>query len=127
MDDLVKAVKTCLNKYADFSGRAARPEFWWFWLAQVLVSIALSMVSQTLSGLFSLGMLLPSLAVGSRRLHDLGKSGWLQLLGLIPIVGWIILIYWATQPGEPGANQYGEPPADAPTAAAPPPAAPGQQ
>ena len=119
MDDLVKAVKTCLNKYADFSGRAARPEFWWFWLAQVLLSVVVSMVSQTLSGLVSLGLLLPSLAVGSRRLHDLGKSGWLQLLGLIPIIGWIVLIYWATQPGEAGANKYGDAPADAPALAVP--------
>jgi uncharacterized membrane protein YhaH (DUF805 family) len=54
-------------------------------------------------------MLVPSLAVGARRLHDIGKSGWLQLLGLIPIIGWILLIYWAAQPGETGSNQYGPP------------------
>lgn len=109
MDDFLNAVKTCLRKYADFSGRAARPEFWWFALAQFLASLAVSMVSDMLSGLLSLGLLLPALAVGARRLHDLGKSGWLQLLWLIPIVGWIILIYWACQPGEAGANKYGEP------------------
>lgn len=109
MDDFLNAVKTCLRKYADFSGRAARPEFWWFALAQFLASLAVSMVSDMLSGLLSLGLLLPALAVGSRRLHDLGKSGWLQLLWLIPIIGWIVLIYWACQPGEAGANKYGEP------------------
>jgi uncharacterized membrane protein YhaH (DUF805 family) len=124
MDDFVNSVKTCFQKYADFTGRAARPEFWWFVLFQVVVLFILGMVSQTLSSLASLAMLVPALAVGARRLHDIGKSGWLQLLGLIPIVGWIILIYWACQPGQPEANQYGAPPS---TAVVPQQAAPGQQ
>jgi uncharacterized membrane protein YhaH (DUF805 family) len=114
MEEIQKSVRTCLTKYAEFNGRAARPEFWWFMLAQVVVSVILNMVSQTLGGLFSLAMLVPSLAVGSRRLHDLGKTGWLQLLALIPLVGWIILIYWDAQPGDPAANQYGAPPSSAP-------------
>ena len=124
MDDIQKAVKTCLTKYADFNGRAARPEFWWFVLAQFVVAFILNMVVPILGGLFSLAMLVPSLAAGARRLHDIGKSGWLQLLGFIPIVGWIILIYWAAQPGEPGSNAYGPPPSDAPM---PVTVAPGQQ
>lgn len=111
MDDFVSSVKTCLQKYADFNGRAARPEFWWFVLFQVIVIVVLGMVSQTLSSLASLGLLVPALAVGARRLHDIGKSGWFQLLGLIPIIGWILLIYWAVQPGQPESNQYGAPPA----------------
>ena len=124
MEEIQKSVRTCLTKYADFNGRAARPEFWWFVLAQFVVCLILNMVSPKLGGLFSLAMLVPSLAAGSRRLHDIGKTGWLQLLGLIPVVGWIILIYWAAQPGEPAANQYGPPPDVAPMV---PVVAPGQQ
>jgi uncharacterized membrane protein YhaH (DUF805 family) len=108
MEEIQKAVRTCLTKYADFNGRAARPEFWWFMLAQFVVGIILNTVSPVLGGLFSLAMLVPTLAAGSRRLHDIGKSGWLQLLGLIPLIGWAILIYWAAQPGE-GPNAYGNP------------------
>ena len=124
MEEIQKSVRTCLTKYADFNGRAARPEFWWFVLAQFVVGLILNMVLPLLGGLFSLALLVPSLAAGSRRLHDIGKSGWLQLLGLIPIVGWVILIYWAAQPGDPAANQYGSPPDAAPMV---PVVAPGQQ
>jgi len=124
MEEIQKSVRTCLTKYADFNGRAARPEFWWFVLAQVVVSAILNMILPLLGGLFSLSMLVPSLAAGSRRLHDIGKSGWFQLLGLIPLLGWAILIYWAAQPGDPAANQYGAPPDSAPTV---PVVAPGQQ
>ncbi len=125
MEDIQKAVKTCLTKYAEFNGRAARPEFWWFILAQVIVGIILNMVIPVLGGLFSLAVLVPTLAAGSRRLHDIGKSGWLQLLGFIPLIGWAILIYWAAQPGDAGDNKYGPPPAGVPVPAAP--VAPGQQ
>lgn len=124
MEEIQKSVRTCLTKYADFNGRAARPEFWWFMLAQFVVGLILQMVLPLLGGLFSLAMLAPSLAAGSRRLHDIGKSGWLQLLALIPLVGWVILIYWAAQPGDPAANQYGAPPDHAPMV---PVVAPGQQ
>jgi uncharacterized membrane protein YhaH (DUF805 family) len=116
MDDIKIAVKTCLTKYAEFSGRAARPEFWWFALAQFVVMVVLGMVSNVLYGIAALGLLLPGLAVGARRLHDINKSAWLMLLWLIPVIGWILLIYWAAQPGNPGANSYGEPPAPAPAA-----------
>ena len=124
MEEIQKSVRTCLTKYADFNGRAARPEFWWFVLAQFVVGLILNMVLPLLGGLFSLAMLVPSLAAGSRRLHDIGKTGWLQLLALIPIVGWVILIYWAAQPGDPAANQYGSPPETPPMV---PVVAPGQQ
>lgn len=123
MEDIQKAVKTCFTKYAEFSGRAARPEFWWFWLFQFVVLTVLGMVSTALYGIAALGLLLPGLAVGSRRLHDINKSAWLMLLGLIPLIGWILLIYWAAQPGDPAANSYGEPPSAAPAAAM----VPGQQ
>lgn len=124
MEEIQKSVRTCLTKYADFNGRAARPEFWWFVLAQVVVALILQMVLPLLGGLFSLAVLVPSLAVGSRRLHDIGKSGWLQLLGFIPLIGWAILIYWAAQPGDAAANQYGPPPEAAPATTA---VTPGQQ
>ena len=124
MEEIQKSVRTCLTKYADFNGRAARPEFWWFMLAQFVVGVILNMVSPMLGGLFSLAMLAPSLAAGSRRLHDIGKSGWLQLLALIPLVGWAILIFWDAQPGDPAANQYGPSP-ETPLIAAV--VAPGQQ
>lgn len=110
MDEIQKAVKTCFKKYADFTGRAARPEFWWFALFQFVVMVVLGMVSQQLEGLAGLAMLLPGLAVGARRLHDVNKSAWLMLLWLIPVLGWILLIYWAAQPGDAAANKYGEPP-----------------
>ena len=113
MEDIQKAVKTCFTKYAEFSGRAARPEFWWFALLQFVVLAVLSMVSTALYGIAALGFLLPGLAVGSRRLHDINKSAWLMLLWLIPVIGWILLIYWAAQPGDPAANSYGEPPSAA--------------
>ncbi len=124
MEEIQTSVRACLTKYADFNGRAARPEFWWFMLAQFVVGLILNLVSPMLGGLFSLAMLVPSLAAGSRRLHDIGKTGWLQLLALIPLVGWVILIYWAAQPGDPAANQYGPPPQAAPIEPA---VAPGQQ
>jgi len=123
VEDIQKAVKTCFTKYAEFAGRAARPEFWWFALFQFVVLTVLSMVSGALYGIAALGLLLPGLAVGSRRLHDINKSAWLMLLWLIPVIGWILLIYWAAQPGDPAANSYGEPPSAAPAAAM----VPGQQ
>jgi uncharacterized membrane protein YhaH (DUF805 family) len=123
VEDIQKAVKTCLTKYAEFAGRAARPEFWWFALFQFVVLVVLGLISPAVEGLASLALLLPALAVGSRRLHDLNKSAWLMLLWLIPVIGWLLLIYWAAQPGDPGANQYGEPPSAVPAAAV----VPGQQ
>ena len=106
-----ESIKLCFNKYADFSGRATRSEFWWFVLFIILASMVLSVVSGILSGLFSLATIVPSLAVGARRLHDIGRSGWWQLLGLIPVIGVLILIYWCVQPGDAAANEFSEVPA----------------
>jgi uncharacterized membrane protein YhaH (DUF805 family) len=126
--DFMTSVKTCLaEKYAEFNGRASRPEFWWFVLFCFIVNVIAGAVFRGwISSLISLALFVPSIAVGTRRLHDINKSGWLQLLAIIPIIGWAILIYWAAQPGQAGSNQYGEAPQDAPP---PPPAevAPGQQ
>ncbi len=97
------AIRTCFSKYADFSGRAARSEYWWFFLFIVLVSIGLSMVSPIISGLFSLGTLIPSIAAAARRLHDTNRSGWWQLICLIPVLGVIVLIVFLVQEGKPAA------------------------
>lgn len=114
--DFVTAVKTCLaQKYADFNGRATRSEFWWFVLFSVVVQIiARMLLGISLGGLVALALLVPSLAVGSRRLHDIGKSGWLQLLALIPVIGWLVLLYWEVQPSQAEANQYGDAAANVP-------------
>lgn len=92
-----ESIKVCFNKYVEFEGRAKRPEFWWFVLFTVVTSLVLGAISNALSGIFSLAVFLPSIAVGARRLHDIGKSGWWQLLWFIPVIGWIVLIYWAAQ------------------------------
>ncbi len=102
----VESIKVCFAKYADFNGRAMRSEFWWWFLFILLAGMAISIVSHMLSMLFSLGTLLPSLAVCARRLHDTDRSGWWQLIGLIPVVGWVVLIIWCVQEGrEP--NRFG--------------------
>lgn len=106
------AIKTCFSKYADFNGRAKRPELWWFVLFCIIVSVVLNMVMPIISGLFSLATLLPSLAVGARRLHDTNRSGWLQLLWLIPVIGWVIVIIFFVQEGQNEDNQYGAAPAN---------------
>ncbi len=104
-----ESIKTCFSKYADFSGRATRSEFWWWALFVILASAAIGIVSEVASGVFSLAVLLPYLAVGARRLHDTDRSGWLQLIGLIPLIGWILLIVWYVQEGkEP--NRFGSAP-----------------
>lgn len=94
------SVKTCFIKYADFKGCASRSEFWWWALFNSIASIVLSIVSEKLSIAFSLATLLPYLAVSTRRLHDTDRSGWMQLIGFIPLVGWIYIIIWLAQDGK---------------------------
>ncbi|WP_341907464.1 DUF805 domain-containing protein [Polaromonas sp. YR568] len=100
-----QAISTCLSKYAGFTGRASRSEFWWFFLFQILVSIAAAMLGDIVSGLVNLALLLPALAVGTRRLHDIGRSGWWQLIALT-VIGLLVLIYWWVQPTADGSNEY---------------------
>ena len=102
----------CFQKYAVFSGRARRKEYWMFMLFGTIVSLVLSYISLALQELWSLAVFVPAIAVGSRRMHDIGKSGWLQLLGLIPVVGWIILLVFFCQDSNPGANAFGPNPKD---------------
>lgn len=116
-----------LNKYAVFSGRARRKEYWYFVLLNFIVSIALSIIDLIigtfsheagiglLGGIFALIMLIPRLAVTARRLHDTGRSGWWCLIALIPLIGSITLLVFTVQDSEPGQNQYGVNPKEAST------------
>jgi len=115
MDWYLKALK----QYADFNGRASRTEFWMFVLFNFIIAIVLSFVDRwigtvnsltgfgLLGGFYSLAVLIPSLAVSVRRLHDIGKSGWMLLVLLIPIIGGIWLIVLCVFDGNPGENEYG--------------------
>jgi uncharacterized membrane protein YhaH (DUF805 family) len=100
------------NQYADFTGRATRQQFWMYVLVYIGVSIVVGIVAGILKmpflgNLLSLALMVPSWAIGARRLHDIDKSGWWQLLGMIPVIGWIILIIWMATKGDKEANQYG--------------------
>jgi uncharacterized membrane protein YhaH (DUF805 family) len=127
------AVRTCFQKYAEFKGRASRPEYWWFFLSYVIVYIVGALIVGAVRGLaFLLWIILiayfiPLLAAAVRRLHDTGRSGWWYLIGLIPLVGFIILIVLLAGEGQPATNEYGPPPGMAgggalPTPPPPPPA-----
>lgn len=94
-----ESIRVCFNKYVDFSGRASRSEYWWFALFIFLGCVLLSLVNHWLYALFALATLLPQLAAASRRLHDTNRSGWWQLICLIPLIGWIILIVFLAQEG----------------------------
>lgn len=105
-----RAVKRCLiEKYADFNGRASRSEYWWFTLPAVLASTLVSVLSdsETAATLFSVAVLLPTWGVGVRRLHDTGRSGWWVLLGFVPLIGQLVLIWWYVTPSEKGTNRFG--------------------
>lgn len=94
-----ESIKTCFQKYATFEGRASRAEYWWFVLFLFLVSLATSVISPKLNILFLLATLLPSVAAASRRLHDTDRSGWWQLITLIPLLGIIVLLVFLAQKG----------------------------
>jgi uncharacterized membrane protein YhaH (DUF805 family) len=131
-----EAIKTCFQKFAEFRGWASRPEFWWFALVYYLVIfapvVAFLFISQD-SNSFNqatfdnqgtngtglvfglilsaavLAMLIPYLAVGTRRLHDPGKPGWWWFITLVPFGSIILIVFWASE-GDKGSNQYGPPP-----------------
>ncbi|WP_269515862.1 DUF805 domain-containing protein [Brevundimonas subvibrioides] len=127
MNDFIQPYR----KYAQFSGRSDRKEFWYFILFYIVVAGVLSIVdgivfagqmagsddgfssssSGPLQAIFILGSFIPLLAVTFRRLHDIGKTAWWIFLGLIPVVGTIVLIIWYARKGEPVPNAYGEVPA----------------
>lgn len=90
----IEAIKLAFTHYADFKGRARRSEYWWFTLFNIIVSGIIGAIIPELAGVWSLVVLVPGLALCVRRLHDIGRSGWAYLIGLIPLVGGIILIVW---------------------------------
>ena len=108
-----------LKKYAVFSGRARRQEYWMFVLVYIISYILLGIIegivnlTGVLTTIYALAVLLPSLGVGVRRLHDTGRSGWWWLIGFIPLIGIVVLIYFAVQDSQPGENQYGPNPKQA--------------
>ncbi|MEH7336169.1 DUF805 domain-containing protein [Neobacillus drentensis] len=111
MEWFLKVVKN----YAGFEGRARRKEYWMFMLFYFIFDIILAVIenvlglNNVLTGLYGLALLLPTLAVTARRLHDTGRSGWMQLIGLIPLVGWIIMLVFLCQDSQ-GDNRFGENP-----------------
>ncbi len=123
--NMVDAVKTVLGKYATFSGRASRPEFWWYVLALVLLLLVLGVIDGALvapmlgyepfqpeagepvSTVVALALMLPTIAVCVRRLHDIDRSGWWYLIGLVPVIGTVILLWWYSRPGTGGQNRFG--------------------
>ena len=114
-----------LKKYAVFNGRATRGEYWYFALFNVIISIVLLVIDVVigtysaeaglglLGGVYALAVLIPSIAVGVRRLHDTGRSGWWLLIVLIPLIGAIVLLVFTVQDSKPGENQYGPNPKSA--------------
>ena len=108
-----------LKKYAEFQGRSHRKEYWMFTLFNFLAMVLLGAVGallggggegglgDVLQGLYGLGVLVPGIAVTVRRLHDIGKSGWWGLVALIPLIGSLILIYFAVKDSQPETNEYG--------------------
>jgi uncharacterized membrane protein YhaH (DUF805 family) len=119
------AIRTVVSKYATFTGRAARPEFWWWVLFAFIVMFVARFIDQLifgqpvvtdgfmvyspqpLSSIVGLVLFLPYLAVAVRRLHDTGRSGWWWLINLIPLIGWLIFLYFAVQPSDEGTNEFG--------------------
>jgi uncharacterized membrane protein YhaH (DUF805 family) len=114
-----------LKKYAVFSGRSRRMEYWYFVLFNIIVGIVLGAIdgllgtrgsvmgAGLLSGIYGLAILIPSLAVTVRRLHDIDRSGWWILIALVPLIGSIVLLVFALLDGTPGPNRYGPNPKEA--------------
>jgi uncharacterized membrane protein YhaH (DUF805 family) len=112
---LVPAVRQALSQYATFRGRATRAEFWWFFLLLALVIAVGALVDRALGTavavqVLSLPLLLPFIAVGVRRLHDIGRSGWWYLVAFVPAGALLLYVFWVL-PGKPVANRHGPVPA----------------
>ena len=117
--DFQTSIKTCFSKYADFSGRALRSEFWWFVVFSLLGGIVTVIIDVMILGysiesygpvniIFSVVLILPGIAVTARRLHDINKSGWWQLIELT-IIGILLILVWNITEGEKKKNKYGPP------------------
>ncbi len=107
---------TVLKKYATFTGRARRTEYWMFALLNIIIAVVLGVVDTVigspgiLGGIYVLAVLLPSIAVGIRRLHDTGRSGWWLLIVFVPLVGAIVFLVFTVMDSHPGSNAYGPSP-----------------
>jgi uncharacterized membrane protein YhaH (DUF805 family) len=115
------------KNYINFQGRARRKAYWMFVLFNIIALVILSLIEGALglsgqngygilTGLYSLAIILPLIALAVRRLHDTGRSGWWILIGLVPLIGPIVLIVFYVTDSQPGTNQYGPNPKEAPTA-----------
>ncbi len=117
--DFSTAVRTCIQKYASFGGRAPRSEFWFYVLFQFLALIVAAIIDAVLGTqmivylIVGLGLLLPSISVAVRRLHDTNRSGWWYWLFLVPIVGAIVLLIWFCTKGSDSTNDFGADPLQA--------------
>jgi uncharacterized membrane protein YhaH (DUF805 family) len=112
-----EAVKSGFDNYVNFNGRASRPAYWWWFLFAILASIVANIIDAAIgvtivSIIVALGLFLPGLAVAVRRLHDTDRSGWWILIGLIPLIGFIVLLIFFVQKSDPVDNSHGPPPAD---------------
>ena len=122
-----QSIKSVFSKYADFSGRATRSEYWYFYLFNFLMVMVyyIALFAMLVSGsrdssavgylsvmiiIYALVMTIPSLAVTVRRLHDTGHSGWWIFLNLIPVIGSIVLFIWLITDSDPDTNEYGDNP-----------------
>ena len=113
----VNAWLKMLANFMDFKGRTSKSDFWWAVLGSIIVGIVVGLIcsllgsfGSVLSVLISLVLAVPAIAMWVRRLHDIGKSGWLLLVSLVPLVGCILLIVWACKDGDEDDNQYGSNP-----------------
>ncbi|WP_380055108.1 DUF805 domain-containing protein [Falsihalocynthiibacter sp. SS001] len=124
---MLTAIRTVLSKYATFTGRATRSEFWWWVLAFMILLLVTNLIDRALFGapviedaspsvrtqpvstLAAIALFIPHLAVSVRRLHDISKSGWWLLISLVPIVGALVLLYFYTRPSDAGSNDFGAP------------------
>ena len=112
------AVRDGFSKYAMFRGRSSRPAYWWWYLFTLILYIVVAIIDQVigtfvLTAITALALLLPNLAVLVRRLHDAGHSGWWVLIGILPLIGFIVLLIFALTPSQP-PNKWGEGPDTAP-------------
>lgn len=116
--NIVESSKTCIQKFTDFNSRASRSEFWWFFLVTAIISYVVAsavyngMLPGFVSGIFSLALFIPSVAVTIRRLHDTNHSGYFFFLFIIPVIGGLIVLYNLAKKGDSAANKYGEIPAE---------------
>jgi uncharacterized membrane protein YhaH (DUF805 family) len=117
-----EAVKDGFDHYAKFDGRASRSSFWWWVLFGIIVGVVASILDSAIDAtifsiIVSLGLLLPNISKGIRRLHDTGRTGWWLLIAFVPLIGFIVLLIFYLEKSDPAANEYGPAPDAAPAPA----------